>query len=311
METIKVIYILGEGRSGSTLVERVLGQHSEIFAAGELKHIWERSFHENQLCSCGAAFFDCEVWKEIRDALPATIEPDEQIEAQEKISRLRHFFTLKRLLKKNSYQENQHLMTIIDAYYELYKSILKVSGKSYVLDASKHPVFAFLLSMHPHIELHIIHLVRDVRGVAYSWRKKKIRPEITTHQEYMPRYSVVRTAISWDIVNYIGNAIKKHADSYMLLRYEDIMEHPKKEIKEVFKSLNLQDETDHIFIDDHTVQLHPNHTVAGNPMRFKTGNIHLKLDEEWEKKMRQKDRFLTTLFSKRFLKKYGFIGEKA
>ena len=65
MDKVKVIYIAGEGRSGSTLLERILGQHNKIFAAGELIHIWERSFMENQLCSCGKSFYECEVWKDI------------------------------------------------------------------------------------------------------------------------------------------------------------------------------------------------------------------------------------------------------
>lgn len=307
IDKIKVIYILGEGRSGSTLVERILGQHSDIFAAGELKHIWDRSFKENQLCSCGAAFNECDVWKKILENLEMkNIDPNKQIDAQEKISRLRHFFTLKNLQENGQYKENVYLMDIINTYYELYRAILKTTGKEYVLDASKHPVFAFLLSMHPDIDLTVLHLVRDVRGVAYSWRKKKVRPEITTHKELMPRYSVIRTAVSWDIVNYIGNYVKQQVDAYSLLRYEDIILNPKIEVSKIFKLLKLKDKTDHIFIKQNTVLLNLNHTVSGNPMRFKTGEITLNLDEEWKEKMNKKEKFLTDLFSYIFLKKYHY-----
>ncbi|GIU00844.1 sulfotransferase family protein [Sulfurovum sp. TSL6] len=305
---IKVIYILGEGRSGSTLVERILGQHSEIFSAGELKHIWERSFKENQLCSCGKAFNECDIWGKILDNFELKdINPNKQQEAQEKISRLRHFFTLKNLQFNNKYRDNEDLMEIINAYYELYKAILKTTGKKYVLDASKHPVFALLLSMHPDIELSVIHLVRDVRGVAYSWRKKKIRPEITTHQELMPRYSVIRTAISWDVVNFIGNYVGQQVNTYTLLRYEDIIQNPKNEISNILELLKLKDETNHIFMDEKTVQLNQNHTVSGNPMRFKTGEVNLRLDEEWKEKMNKKDQIITNVFTFPLLKKYRYV----
>ena len=306
-DKIKVIYILGEGRSGSTLIERILGQHSDIFAAGELKHIWERSFKENQLCSCGVAFNECDVWKKIIENFKIkNTDANKQINAQEQISRLRHFFTLKNLQEKDKYKENPYLVDIIDTYYELYSAILKTTGQKYVLDASKHPIFAFVLSMHPNIDLTVLHLVRDVRGVAYSWRKKKIRPEITTHQELMPRYTVVRTAISWNVVNYIGNYVKQRADTYSLLHYENIILNPKIEVSKIFKLLNLKDETDRIFINENTVSLKQNHTVAGNPMRFKTGEITLSLDEEWKEKMSKKDTLLTNLFAYVFLKKYHY-----
>lgn len=307
-DKIKVIYILGEGRSGSTLVERILGQHTNIFAAGELRHIWERSFNENQLCSCGIEFKKCDIWQEVLENFKIkNIDTNKLIHAQEKIGRIRHFFTLKSIKKNNAYTDNPYLMEIINTYYELYSAILKTTKQQYVLDASKHPIFAYLLSMHPKIDLTLLHLVRDVRGVAYSWRKKKIRPEITTHQEFMPRYSAAYTAINWDIVNYIGNYMKKEIDSYTLLRYEDIIQHPKVEVRNIFKLLQLADETESIFIDETTVFLNQNHTVSGNPMRFKIGPVNLALDEEWKIKMTNIDKSITNILSFPFLKKYKYI----
>ncbi len=62
---VKVLYIAGYERSGSTLLHNVLGQLDGFFAAGELAKIWDRSLIENRRCGCGAPFRECEVWRRI------------------------------------------------------------------------------------------------------------------------------------------------------------------------------------------------------------------------------------------------------
>lgn len=66
-EKIKVLFIGGYGRSGSTLLDRMLGQMEGFFSAGELRYIWDRSFAENQLCGCGKPFKKCAFWSTVID----------------------------------------------------------------------------------------------------------------------------------------------------------------------------------------------------------------------------------------------------
>ena len=51
---VKVLYIAGPGRSGSTVLGNVLGEIEGFFHGGELNFIWEHNLIENRLCSCGA-----------------------------------------------------------------------------------------------------------------------------------------------------------------------------------------------------------------------------------------------------------------
>jgi len=55
---IKVIYIAGWGRSGSTLIDGILGHTPGLVSVGEIKFIWERGFIENRRCSCGERFLE-------------------------------------------------------------------------------------------------------------------------------------------------------------------------------------------------------------------------------------------------------------
>jgi hypothetical protein len=62
---IKVLYIAGFERSGSTIVNRVLGQIPGFVAWGELRDIWLHGIIENRPCTCGASFADCLAWQKI------------------------------------------------------------------------------------------------------------------------------------------------------------------------------------------------------------------------------------------------------
>jgi hypothetical protein len=58
-DRLKVLYVTGFGRSGTTILDNILGQLDGVFAAGELHYIWDRSLEQNRLCACGEAFADC------------------------------------------------------------------------------------------------------------------------------------------------------------------------------------------------------------------------------------------------------------
>jgi len=50
------LFIAGAARSGSTLLDRVIGKRDGFCSTGELQFIWRRSFREDQLCGCGVSF---------------------------------------------------------------------------------------------------------------------------------------------------------------------------------------------------------------------------------------------------------------
>ncbi len=302
---IKVIYITGEGRSGSTLLERILGQHKKIFAAGELIYIWERSFIENQLCSCNKSFYECEVWKDIilnfRKKVP-NINPSEVIDAFMNTSRIRHYFF------KKDFNKTKYAQFINNIYTNLYTAILETVNKEFIIDSSKQPVFAHILKDNPNLELYILHLIRDPRAVAYSWQKKKVRPEIKNKVEYMPRYSPIRTAISWNVVNKICFDLSKEENlKYMLIRYEDLVSNLKEILNKIYSLLSLENNFKDLFLDEKTIFLSKNHTVAGNPIRFKTGEIKLIPDEKWKLSMNKWNQLFLKILCYKALKRFGYV----
>lgn len=50
---VRVLSIVGYTRSGSTLLDSILGELDGVFSAGELHYLWERGLLEHRTCGCG------------------------------------------------------------------------------------------------------------------------------------------------------------------------------------------------------------------------------------------------------------------
>jgi hypothetical protein len=300
---VKIIYLAGEGRSGTTLLEKLLAEQNNIFAGGELRYIWERSIKDDQLCSCGKRFSECEVWQRIISDIRENINVDLFINTYNKIGRMRHYPFFKLLKKCN----NKDFDIISNIYYKLYKSILKNTNSTYVIDSSKHPVFAHILSTNPNIELYVIHLIRDPRAVAYSSMKKRIRPEIKDRVEYMPIYPSYISATAWKFVNIVSEQLNKESKKYMRLKYEDMFKDIKATINKIGNFLELESINFDFIKSNNIVKLHSNHTTSGNPMRFKSGNIKLRIDDEWKENLSLKDKKIVEFICKKEMEKYGYL----
>ena len=50
---VKVVLIVGRGRSGSTILDNVLGGIEGFVSVGELHNLWRRAILKGRLCGCG------------------------------------------------------------------------------------------------------------------------------------------------------------------------------------------------------------------------------------------------------------------
>ena len=63
-----VLFIAGLGRSGSTLVDRVLGSLPGVQSLGEVVHLWQRGLVDNETCGCHEPFRSCPFWGKVGQA---------------------------------------------------------------------------------------------------------------------------------------------------------------------------------------------------------------------------------------------------
>ena len=304
MPAVKVLYIAGAPRSGSTLLERLLGGQEGLVPAGELRRIWERGFLADQLCSCGAPFRSCPYWGKVVDAAFGGLDG---VDASALASAVDSFETRRgrwrevgrRILPAVGRRGDRDLFSNI--LPRLYRAILSVSGASAVIDSSKDTTYGLVLSTMEDIEPRVVHLVRDSRAVAYSWQRRRRRPEIVDREEYMPVARPTSTALGWSTRNITTEALRYFSGSYVRLRYEDLVADPDGAMAEVLGPL-----TDTQGGERTASSSVGYHTVSGNPMRLAKGPLKVAADVEWKSALGRRDRVTVTALSLPLLLRYGY-----
>jgi len=120
----------------------------------------------------------------------------------------------------------------------------------------------------------------------------------------MPTYPAWKTALRWRLTNRICERFARHG-GYTLVRYEDFVCEPGPTVSRILRDMGLAD-CSLDFINGATVQLGGNHTVAGNPIRFKTGAITLRLDDQWREDMQPGQHRLVQMLTRGALARYGY-----
>ncbi len=304
---IPVLFIAGMPRSGSTLLDRVIGMHDGFFSVGESQFIWERAFRQNQLCGCGVPFLECPYWQKVSElafgASTGGVDATAAIKLQKRVDHTRFLPSL--ILPRRSASQQRALYAYGDKLERLYRAILGTSGARVIVDSSKDPRHGFLLSRLPRIKLHVVHLIRDPRAVAFSWTRTRERPEIHWKAQSMPTQKVNATAIRWTARNAMLELLSAYADTYTKIRYEDFVTNPQITLSRLLAPYEWVEHEKEQF-DLSAVDLKPTHTVSGNPMRFNHGRLKLELDNEWLYKMSTWDRVSTSMVTAPFLRRYGY-----
>jgi hypothetical protein len=144
--------------------------------------------------------------------------------------------------------------------------------------------------------------------VAYSWTKEVQRPE-TAEGELMPTYSPVSAAGWWGAFNLMLAALRATGAPVDRLRYEDVLADPATALRRILAptGLALAPGWDD-FLTPEGAHLGATHSVAGNPMRFRTGTIPLRRDDAWRQALPATDRRVVTALTSPFLAAYGYMG---
>src|SRR6185369_107539 len=191
------------------------------------------------------------------------------------------------------------------AMSKVYHSVRTVSGADVVVDTSKYPSSAYLLRHVPDVELKLVHLVRSVYGVCYSWSKTVARPD--RDGKPMPQYPPARTAVEWSAFNFLLDALRLRGVPTRLVHYEDFVAAPRAELAGIVRFLGGEvSDADLAFVGESSVELPRDHSVAGNPMRFRSGPEQLRLDEAWRTALDPRTRRLISLVSAPAIVRYGY-----
>jgi hypothetical protein len=308
---IRVLYVGGIGRSGSTLIERLIGQLPGVCPVGELVHLGQRGIIEDERCGCGQSFRQCLFWQQVGKAAFGgwdEVDVHRIVALRSRVDRNRFIPALAR--RKLSPGRRQALDEYTSYYARLYAAITEVSGCQLVADSSKHPSLAHCLRWQADIDLRVVHLIRDSRAVAYSWSRQIRRPDTDT-ESYMAMRSPATMAGQWNIHNAALHLLARLGCPTMRLRYEDFITAPEAALRRVASFAGLPSQAGYPFLGDDGAtlwaQLDRAHTVSGNPIRFSVGKIPISPDERWRSSMPKMQQRAVTALTFPLLAGYGYL----
>lgn len=270
-----IIYIIGTGRSGSTVLDTILGSAESAVGVGELRNL-HRAYHaSDHTCSCGARASECEYWSKVllewTDSQGSLVDLD-RYEAL-RVRTERPARALFRCLVPS-------LRSPLSASYgaltaSLFETIARVSKAAFVIDSSKTPARALVLVAGIGLEVRIVHLVRDSRG--YVWSRVR-DGEITNR-------AVVQSSITWLVSNLTAQLVCTCAGRARSLRvvYEQLGTDPAGFVSRLgsLSGGEFDTVTTRLCSD---ASFAPEHCVAGNRLRNR-GTFQVRIDEAWKDEM--------------------------
>ncbi|WP_327374142.1 sulfotransferase [Streptomyces sp. NBC_01216] len=297
----RVLYITGWMRSGSTLLGNVLNELPGVRHVGELYYLWRNGVlgaGTNSVCGCGQPVLACPLWSGVLAALPeAPTEATAHRIAvlQQALLRTRH--TPARLAEARGERPTAPGVTeLLDHSASVYRQVAALGGDRLIVDGSKYPAEAAALLGRRDLDVRVLHIVRDPRATALSYRSAK---------DYIDPMSPARSSGYWTAFNLASELVGRTAGPrYLRVRHEDLARGPREVTARVLRFAGLDDASP---VDaDGRIPLGANHTVTGNPDRLRRGVTRIRPDERWRTALPGADIAAATAAAAPLLSRYGY-----
>jgi hypothetical protein len=287
-----VVYIMGDGRSGSTATSVVLGNHPCISSNGELHRFVQFRGHpkwDNEKAE------DHRFWKEVRERYEKDGASTDYEHLEDVQGEIENYHNFSRVffgrVQAGVYSEYYaHLVG-------LFKAIRAVSGRDIIVDETKRPGRGYALLQCQETDVRVIHLVRDPRGVVWSQIKRAVEQK---------QKSPLTAAVHYSIKNLMSLLVQLRAPrgTVMRVRYEDLAREPSGELARIGQFLDLS-------MDPVVAKIEAGEPLQvpflldGNRIRCQT-EITLRFDDSWRRNQRFMDRLVATLFTLPFFLLFGY-----
>jgi hypothetical protein len=307
-----VMHLLGQGRSGSTILANVLGEYARVFHGGELRTLWSRGYIQRSIaCGCGRAVPECPLWAGVYTDVfgKGDLDLRSVVAAQKAVVRLRNIRRLgaveAKWMEGSRTEDWPALRILTESQARLYRSLRTRTKAVLIVDSSMSPAYAAISRAVPGIQPTLVQVVRDPRAVAYSLLRRRRVPTPRGVRE-MPRKGPVGSAFGWVVRNVASNRVLLGASAPVsLVRYEDFVLDPRVTAEKLLSLAGLAPEGDP-FLNERTVGLGQNHTAGGNPVRMRSGPTEIRADEDWMDRQHPIHRRVVTFVTLPWLRRYGY-----
>lgn len=271
--SIKVIYIAGEVRSGTTILDLLLSNHKNVTTLGELSNLEDYLNRKgigrtsNWECSCGRPVTDCLFWKNITSTFESQFKKQIRTKAQK----------AKGKCANQNAAKNCHRIFSIAA---------RKTGATVLIDSSKTALQLKYLIDNPigNTEIFVAFIIRDSRGVALSknnWDTKFNRGK---------RGGLIKNILVWlkNNIAILSVICRYDRKKVIFFHYEDFVLDPSRYINEIYTMVGLCNRD----APDLLLNIQGKHNIAGTPNRKKFNNTPIKFDKRWVKKINTSSKIL-------------------
>ncbi|MFN8565138.1 MAG: hypothetical protein U0703_26730 [Anaerolineae bacterium] len=277
---IRVLYIGGYVRSGTTIVDMLLGMNTATIAVGEINLIFRQVAKTDPpvLCSCGEPLSDCPLWTNVLDRFRAAL-PDISFERADDITRMVETFP-ERLRDASRYRDEYAKIWRV-----MFEAIAEVSGAQYIVDSSKtgrHSLYRPASLVDAGFDVSLLQMVRDPRAVTWS----KLRREISRGR--LQRRSALFAAafmsgLHWSVTNVSTDLLYCGGKKlpYYRMRYLDFVEQPVEKLREIEQTFQIDlSRTIEVIQRDETIG--SGHLASGNELRLQNDLRLRKQPPNWK-----------------------------
>jgi hypothetical protein len=188
----------------------------------------------------------------------------------------------------------------------LYEAVADVSGCRVIVDTSKAPFYAAVLSLIPEFDLRCIHLVRDPRGSAFSWFQRRVSSARKKGLEHRGRPGEAAISLRWLAINALCERVGRAAPGRsMRLRYEDFLAEAEGSLERILLFAGEAPPPAPIVVNNE-VEIRPGHIGLGNPSRGEIGRTALRRDDRWRSSMSAFDKAAIAALTLPLFVGYGY-----
>ncbi|MBW2072022.1 MAG: sulfotransferase [Deltaproteobacteria bacterium] len=232
-EVFRPIFVVGASRSGTTMLNRILGRHDSILAMNEL-HFFQsvkEAEPSGTLLAREAAIRVCaRLLSTIRKGIWKRPDARDDSDARNLLSAT---------TTKETWSKSEIFQLVLQAEAE-------AAGAVYVTDHTPRNIFYAHQLLNTYPQARVIHMVRDPRAVLYSqknrWRLRALasrqRPLWDSFQA-MANYHPFTLSVLWKKATKLGLELGDHP-RYKMISYEKLVNNPEKHIRDLCTFLNVR-----------------------------------------------------------------------
>ena len=303
----KLLYIAGSGRSGSTLLDLLLGNHPEVSGLGEVHRLSVNP--ETRLCSCQEPIMECAYWRsrietlcnmrdvlidQWTDRLYTTRPKDKSLARRESanVTEIAAVLGSTGLVKLVSWfsRDAREQWQAAENSWDLYDVVATADNTQVVVDSTKNALRMKLLYMLRPRDSYVIHLVRDGRAVVASAQRRKDIP-------------IEKAARKWRVANRNVELALKTISSNRVhrVRYENLCENTEAELRAICHFIGLE-------YDSRMLELKQReyHEIPGNPMLFRDSETQIVKDERWKQQLTNEEVSAFREVAQQYNAEYGY-----